>query len=171
MLRTLTATVLVCAIAVPAVADTSQRYKVDGNKKPTVVVKPTYPQKKPVVVVKPNYQHKAPIRQFYTARDLRGIATFAAFAGITYAVIDNVFYQQQGDTYTYVANPPQGNYTVLAETRPTPSAAYVVGSVVHLVPNGSTLVTVNGVNYHHYNNNWFAPIAGSSQFVVVHSPL
>ncbi|QIZ75818.1 hypothetical protein [Ferrimonas lipolytica] len=138
-----------------------------------------------VIVVKPGKHYKTPKHRSYYRRDIRDIATFAVFAGISYAVIDNVFYRQQGDQYVYVSQPPVGSYTVTTtQTTTTPTAAvsataapaasyggYTIGSIVSALPAGHKAVSVDGVSYRQYQGVWFAPIAGSSQFVVVNSPL
>ncbi|TKB58453.1 hypothetical protein [Ferrimonas aestuarii] len=142
---------------------------------------------KRVIVVKPGYHH-LPYRghYHYHHRDLAGIATFAVFAGITYAIVDNAYYQKQGDTYVYVERPPAGDYQVVSTTttvssgtsasgasQPVNSAvsvSYSIGTVVNAAPVGSREVVVSGVHYRELNGTWFVPVAGSSQFVVVTSP-
>lgn len=52
-------------------------------------------------------------RYYYYHNDLVGIATFAVFAGITYAIVHDAYYQQRGNRYVYVESPPVGNYTII----------------------------------------------------------
>ncbi len=124
-----------------------------------------------VIVVKPGHVHRPPPhRLHYSAKGLRDIATFALFAGVAYAVVDNVFYRKQGDQYVYDANPPAGSYTVM--NTPATSGSYHIGSVVssNALPMAARTVTVNGIVYREYEGTWFAPMAGSNQFIVVTSP-
>ncbi|WP_051202084.1 hypothetical protein [Ferrimonas senticii] len=128
------------------------------------------PHHKPVIVVKPNYRpHHKPHKHKYRHRELKKLATFAVFAGATYAVIDNLFYQQRGDHYVFVSQPPQGNYQVVDSG--SGSANYRIGEVVTWLPAGSKSVRVDGVDYRQHAGLWFAPLAGSGKFVVVASPL
>lgn len=69
-----------------------------------VVVKPKYKKKhhhhhNTVVVVQP------PRNRYYHRSRLPEIATFAVIAGISYAIVDNVFYKKSGDRYDYVDSP------------------------------------------------------------------
>ncbi|MEH6530133.1 MAG: hypothetical protein V7735_02170 [Photobacterium frigidiphilum] len=69
-----------------------------------VVVQPKYKKKhhhhhNTVVVVQP------PRNRYYHHSRLPEIATFAVIAGISYAIVDNVFYKKSGDRYDYVDNP------------------------------------------------------------------
>lgn len=68
-----------------------------------------------VIVVKEGYRHRgpAPRHRYYQRDNLAKIATFAVLAGVTYAIVDNVYYKQRGDRYEYVAQPPAGSYRVL----------------------------------------------------------
>ncbi|MGF1878629.1 hypothetical protein L4D77_25525 [Photobacterium frigidiphilum] len=69
-----------------------------------VIVQPKYKKKKhhhhnTVVVVQP------PRNRYYHRSRLPEIATFAVIAGISYAIVDNVFYKKSGDRYDYVDSP------------------------------------------------------------------
>lgn len=69
-----------------------------------VVVKPKYKKKRhhhhnTVVVVQP------PRNRYYHRSRLPEIATFAVIAGVSYAIVDNVFYKKSGERYDYVDNP------------------------------------------------------------------
>ncbi|WP_419175026.1 hypothetical protein [Desulfosediminicola sp.] len=57
-----------------------------------------------------NYR-KAPPRYYHHPRSyhrnhLPSVAAFAMIAGVSYAIIDNMYYRQQGDTYIYMEQPP-----------------------------------------------------------------
>jgi hypothetical protein len=52
-----------------------------------------------VVVVQP------PRNRYYHRSRLPEIATFAVIAGVSYAIVDNVFYKKSGERYDYVDNP------------------------------------------------------------------
>ncbi len=145
-----------------------------ANSKPSVrpPVVGVLPARPPggVIVVKPGQVHRRPARLHYSAKGLRGLATFALLAGVTYAVVDNVFYRKQGDQYVYDANPPAGSYTIM--NTPDTSSSYHIGSVVAAgaLPMGARTVTVNGIVYREYEGSWFAPMAGANQFIVVTPP-
>ncbi|SDK02378.1 hypothetical protein SAMN04488540_11781 [Ferrimonas sediminum] len=129
---------------------------------------------KNVIVVKPGYHHK-PYRNHYSyhRHELARVATFAVFAGVTYAIVENAYYRQQGDSYVYVAQPPAGSYQVVsAEPEPVPATpAYALGQVIQRLPAGSQVVTVDGVSYREHNGVWFAPLQGGKRYVVTASPL
>ncbi|WP_051252472.1 hypothetical protein [Ferrimonas kyonanensis] len=129
---------------------------------------------KNVIIVKPGYHHK-PYRNHYSyhRHELARIATFAVFAGVTYAIVDNAYYRQQGDSYVYVAQPPAGSYQVLSgEPQPVLAAPeYALGQRVQRLPADSRAVTVDGVSYREHEGVWFAPLQGGSGYVVTTSPL
>ncbi|WP_136796246.1 hypothetical protein [Desulfosediminicola ganghwensis] len=63
----------------------------------------------------PSYQArnypKAPFRYYHHPRSyqrnhLPSVAAFAMTAAVSYAIIDNRYYRQQGDTYIYLEQPP-----------------------------------------------------------------
>ncbi|MFI3246577.1 MAG: hypothetical protein R3Y10_08860 [Ferrimonas sp.] len=121
------------------------------------------------IVVRPGQFYRPPARLRYPAKGIQNIATFALLAGVTYAVIDNVFYRQVGNEYVYEGNPPAGNYTVLPSTQATPS--YKVGEIVAAPPASARTIVVDGISYREYDGHWFAPMGGSSQFAVVNPPI
>ncbi|GAL29601.1 hypothetical protein JCM19239_2718 [Vibrio variabilis] len=45
------------------------------------------------------------------------------------------------------------------------------GKVVQLVPENATTVTVDGATFYVDGGDWYAPIAGTSQFVIVEPQL
>ena len=62
-------------------------------------------------------------RYYYYHSDLVGIATFAVFAGVTYAIVHDSYYRRDGVRYVYVRYPPSGNYTILRDNRVGTSSA------------------------------------------------
>ncbi|EGR0036644.1 hypothetical protein FUB09_25820, partial [Vibrio parahaemolyticus] len=68
-------------------------------------------------------------RYYYYHNDLVGIATFAIFAGVTYAIVQDAYYQQRGSRYVYVQNPPAGNYTVISGSDVLPNSASTTTSL------------------------------------------
>ncbi|MDF4601063.1 hypothetical protein P3509_16155, partial [Vibrio parahaemolyticus] len=68
-------------------------------------------------------------RYYYYHNDLVGIATFAIFAGVTYAIVQDAYYQQRGSRYVYVQNPPAGNYTVISDGDVLPNSASTTTSL------------------------------------------
>ncbi|EOB3917542.1 hypothetical protein ACIJC2_000339 [Vibrio parahaemolyticus] len=68
-------------------------------------------------------------RYYYYHNDLVGIATFAIFAGVTYAIMQDAYYQQRGSRYVYVQNPPAGNYTVISDSDVLPNSASTTTSL------------------------------------------
>lgn len=82
------------------------------HRPPYVVRPPRYHSS--FVYVRPGYWYP-PYRgrYYYYHSDLVGIATFAIFAGITYAIVQDSYYRQRGDRYVYVRYPPTGNYTIV----------------------------------------------------------
>ncbi|CAE6901268.1 hypothetical protein ACOMICROBIO_FLGHMIGD_01470 [Vibrio sp. B1FLJ16] len=122
-----------------------------------------------VVVVKPNHRpnhnhnhrpsHNAPSHRSYHRSVLPATAAFMMVAGITYAIIDNAYYKQSGDQYIYVEQPPVSSSQQVSSSQ--------AGQVVDVLPSGVATVSVNGATYYVRGNDWYAPIAGTSRFVVV----
>ena len=107
-----------------------------------------------------------PIRPHYRRWDLPEIATFSVVAGVTYAIVDNLFYKKQGDQYIYVEQPPVNIINTTVTT--SPNSGYPgLGTVIHGLPLGATSVVVNGVSYYVAGGVWYAPMAGTNQFIVV----
>ncbi len=100
-------------------------------------------------------------RSEYGLNGLPAAASFLVLSGITYALIDGLYYQKQNDRYVYVQNPPTST------TVTTTTTSSNIGQVVDALPSGSKTVTVNGVLYYVSGNTWYAPIASSSKFVTV----
>ncbi|WP_372378409.1 DUF6515 family protein [Vibrio natriegens] len=117
-----------------------------------------------VVVVKPDHRpsHKAPSHRSYHHSGLPSTAAILAIAGITYAIIDNAYYKQSGDQYIYVEQPP-----VSSSQQVNSVSSSLSGQVVNTLPSGVVRVTVDGATYYVRGNDWYAPIAGTSKFVVV----
>ncbi len=136
---------------------------------PNLAVASSNSSRPKVIEVKSNYSHKKPSKTTYKNSDLKKSAVFAVFSGVTYAVMDNIFYRWDGEKYTYVPKPPKGHYVVIA-TRPG-KKGYRIGEVISDLPNKYQNVTVNGKQYYHRKDDWFAPRAGTRRFVVVKSPL
>ncbi len=153
---------------------------------------------RPPAVVRPPHHHSTYIsvgsgyryppyrgHYYFYHRDLVDIATFAIFAGVTYAIINDVYYQKSGDRYVYVQSPPAGNYTIIdsnavaltsskTSTQTTNSAQdspYTKGQIVDSLPSNKKTVVVNGQTYFQYQNTWFLPLRDERKYVVVEAPL
>lgn len=152
------------------------------------IAKPHTPSKKvkPVVVIKPGFRpiHKAPVHRVYHHKKMPRSAEIIIIAGITYAVLDNLYYRRERDRYVFVEQPPVAApvittvptsndvATIPAETTPAASQSLVSkGDIVDLLPNDATTVTINGVTFYVDGEDWYAPIAGTSKFVVVEPQL
>ncbi|MGR4990414.1 hypothetical protein ACPV3U_12640 [Vibrio rotiferianus] len=145
-----------------------------GMVSPTLAKPPApKPQKhvKKVVVVKPVYRpvYKAPVHRVYHYNKIPRTATYLVIAGITYAVVDNAYYKRSGDQYIYVEQPP---VSVKSEVNTAGSnVATKAGKVVDVLPTEATTVTVNGATFYVQGSDWYAPIAGTNQFVIVEPQL
>lgn len=114
---------LFCVFATPIASAHNHKphrphYKPHRPKPPVIVVKPHKPHKPhrphykphrpkpPVIVVKPHRPHK-PIKRLkrYLRETLPRRATFAVIAGISYAIIDNIYYEKRGHEYHEVRSP------------------------------------------------------------------
>ncbi|WP_440878740.1 hypothetical protein [Vibrio natriegens] len=161
---------------------------------------------RPPVVIRPPKHHSTYIyvrsghryppyrgHYYYYHRDLVDIATFAIFAGITYAIIQDAYYKKSGDRYVYVESPPAGNYTVIdgnevvsysgsnsatvtkssssTSTNVSPNSPFKKGEIVDSLPSTKKTVVVNGQTYFQYQNAWFLPLRDQRKYVVVESPL
>ncbi|WP_417356720.1 hypothetical protein [Gallaecimonas pentaromativorans] len=135
-----------------------------------------------VIVVKPGYHHYGPppARHYYHhGNALAGIATFAVFAGITYAIVNNAYYRQQGDRYVYVDTPPAGSYRVVNQPGTTTTVTTTTttsvargeglspGTVVDEIVGPTKKVAYEGRLYYIADGIWYLPVDGGSQFVVV----
>ncbi|CAH1520659.1 conserved exported hypothetical protein [Vibrio owensii] len=129
---------------------------------------------KKVVVVKPVYRpvYKAPVHRVYHYNKIPRTATYLVIAGITYAVVDNVYYKRSGDQYIYVEQPPVSVQSEVNTASTTVAANKgMAGKVVDVLPNEATTVTVNGATFYVQGSDWYAPIAGTNQFVIVEPQL
>ncbi|SDH16000.1 hypothetical protein SAMN04488136_109147 [Vibrio xiamenensis] len=117
---------------------------------------------------KPGHPHQNPAPRAYHRSSMPSAASFLIVSGITYAIINGLYYQQHGDQYVYVENPPAKTTTT---TTVTTTSASSVGRVVNVLPNGAKSVSVNGANYYVQGGVWYAPIASSNQFVIVEPQL
>lgn len=111
----------------------------------------------------PLEHHRQPSRHFYDAASLPSAASLLLISGITYAVIDGLYYQRHNDKYVYVENPPVAQQQTIVSSH--------TGTVINALPSGSKTVTVNGVLYYVNVGTWYAPIASSHSFVIVEPQL
>ncbi len=159
---------------------------------------PSYHRPPPVVVRPPHYHttyisvssgyRYPPYRghYYFYHRDLVNIATFAVFAGITYAIINDAYYKKSGDRYVYVENPPAGNYTIIdsndlaltssgtassASSTAASASPYTKGQIIDTLPSTKKTVVVNGQTYFQYQNTWFLPLRDQRKYVVVEPPI
>lgn len=106
--------------------------------------------------------HRQPSMRVYDGASLPSAASLLLISGITYAVIDGLYYQRHNDKYVYVENPPVAQQTIVSSH---------TGTVINALPSGSKTVTVNGVLYYVHAGTWYAPIASSHRFVIVEPQL
>lgn len=138
--------------------------------------KPNRPGYRPPVVVLPSKPHR-PHRPHYKKWDLPKVATFAVIAGLTYAVINDQYYEQKGDTYVHVDNAPNGTTTTVTTSPSTtvttvaPSSGVAAGTMVDMLPSYTKAVTVNGATFYVAAGTWYAPIQGMKKYVVVEPQL
>lgn len=139
----------------PAQLPTYKNKSSHHKQKPSYIYRPT---KKPVVIV-----HK-PSRRSYTHVNLPRATTFVIIAGISYAVIDNAYYKRHNNTYIYVESPP-------VVTTATQDTGYDdtnnFGHLVSELPHYAKKVSVDGATFYVTDTDWYAPISGGSQFVIV----
>jgi len=144
-----------------------------ASAKPHSVYKPS----KKIVVVKPVYRpvKKVPKHRSYYHYKMPKHTSYIVLAGISYAVIDNVYYKRSGDQYIYIENPPvtssSTSIATITTTVESSSSMLDVGSLVEKLPSGTTTVTIDGTTFHVNGSDWYAPIAGSKQFVIVEPQL
>ncbi|MDR9830490.1 DUF6515 family protein [Vibrio sp. FNV 38] len=139
-------------------------------KQPPVTKKKSKP--KSVVVIKPSHRpvHKAPTHRSYHRNHLPKGAAFVLIAGVSYAVINNAYYQRSNDTYVYVEQPPVSSpttQTTTAQTTATPVVSTNHGKIVDVLPSNVTTVTVDGATFYVQGSDWYAPIASTNQFVII----
>ncbi|MDF0534600.1 hypothetical protein PY479_09985 [Shewanella sp. A32] len=124
------------------------------------------------VIVVNNHDHRPSPKVYnYHGNALADLATFAVFAGITYAIVGNNYYRQNGDQYVYVQNPPAGNYTVVSAPNTVASdTSLTPGTVVDVVAGVTKKVAYDGRLYYVANGVWYLALEGGKQFVVVKAP-
>ncbi len=102
-------------------------------------------------------------RNVYERQSLPDAVSFLLLSGITYAVIDGLYYREQGDKYIYVENPPvqadAPSYNIVKKSN--------IGQIVNVLPGDSKTVSVDGVTFYVSGSRWYAPIASSHKFVIV----
>lgn len=162
----LTSTAVIVSLCASAFVSTSAFANRHND---TIIIKPGKPHYKRPVVIKPVPRHRSYHRSYLPAA-----ATFAVIAGITYAIVDNNYYKQSGDTYVYVEQPPavtnttvvtasNNNTTVVATT----NTVLPLGSIVNALPSGAQAVTVGQSVFYVSQGQWYAKLTGQNQFVVV----
>lgn len=127
-----------------------------------------------VVVVKPIYRpiYKAPMNRRYYYNKMPRRASYIVLAGISYAIIDNIYYKRSGNQYVYVEQPPVTTVTKEVTTvTTTQSPAPKIGTIVDLLPDDTVPVSVSGSTFYVKQSEWYAPIAGTNRFVVVEPQL
>ncbi|MDN2482657.1 hypothetical protein ACPV5L_15505 [Vibrio astriarenae] len=139
-------------------------------KQPPVATKK--PKGKSVVVIKPSHRpvKKAPVHRSYHYKKVPAGATFVLIAGISYAVINNAYYKRSSDTYVYVEQPPVSASTTQTTTVTNTAPAIDTsnhGKIVDVLPSNVTTVTVDGATFYVQGSDWYAPIAGTNQFVII----
>ncbi|WP_341503881.1 DUF6515 family protein [Gallaecimonas sp. GXIMD4217] len=99
-------------------------------------------------------------RHSYHRSLLPDLVTFVVLAGVTYAVIDGLYYRKRGDEYRYVERPPAGSYNRV------PSSGLPVGTLVSSVPAGAQSVVIDGTSYLVSGGTWYVPVQGRGYVVV-----
>ncbi len=189
----------------PARPSHPQQRPPSNHRPPNVVRPPSHHRPptyhRPPAVIRPPHHHTSYIsvssgyryppyrgHYYFYYRDLADIATFAIFAGVTYAIINDVYYQKSGDRYVYVQSPPTGNYTIVdsndveltsssagisgsSSATPASTSPYTKGEIVDTLPSTKKTVVVNGQTYFQYQNAWFLPLRDQRKYVVVEPPL
>lgn len=127
-----------------------------------------------VIVIDRPYRHPLPPRyhHFYHRHHLPDGVKLAILAGVTYAIIDDLYYfRQQGNGYAFVAQPPRGEYQLVEEK--TDNEDLAPGTLVTALPAKVKKVIYNHQVYLVAGNTWFLPVKGTStgQYVVVENPI
>ncbi|CAH0537821.1 hypothetical protein [Vibrio marisflavi] len=161
-LRNGTLAVVILGLIAPsiALAEPRQPYKYRKPAKNVVVVKPIY---------RPNYKVPAHRRYYYTKVPKH--ASYIVLAGITYAIIDNIYYKRSGNEYVYVEQPPVTVVKEVNTATAAPTNQPKVGTVIDFLPDGTVPVSVSGSTFYVKQSHWYAPIAGTNKFVVVEPQL
>lgn len=135
------------------------------------------PDRGPHFIVHDGYHHERPgrIPPYYFGYSLPQGVALALLAGVTYAVVDGMYYyRKEGDRYIYVSTPPAGTYTVVEKAASTTSSsALEPGTIVSQLPKSAKKVEYQGQAYYVVGENWYLPVSGNSigNYVVVTNPL
>lgn len=165
-MKILTSTAVIVSLCASTLVSTSA---LANRHNDTIIIKPGKPHYKRPVVIKPVPRHRSYHRNYLPAA-----ATFAVIAGITYAIVDNNYYKQSGDTYVYIEQPPAVTNTTVV-TAPNNSTTVVtntntvlpLGSIISTLPAGAQTVTIGQGVFYVSQGQWYARITGQNQFVVV----
>ena len=131
----------------------------------------------PAIIVHQGYHHPRPrhFSRFYYGYNLPTGVALAVLAGVTYAIVDGMYYYRQtGDRYVYVERPPAGSYTVVeTHNASSHSSALEPGTIISNLPVSAKQVEYKGQAYYVVGENWFLRVASNqdSGYVVVRSPL
>lgn len=130
----------------------------------------------PAIIVHEGYHHPRPrhISPYYYGYNLPTGVALAVLAGVTYAVVDGMYYYRQaGDRYVYVERPPAGSYSVVEAPTPSSSSALGPGAIISNLPVSAKKVEYKNQTYYVVGENWFLKVAGDhdSGYVVVKNPL
>ncbi|WP_117232609.1 hypothetical protein [Vibrio maerlii] len=151
-------TAVICSLTAPlAVAKSHQSHKAS---KKVVVVKPIY---RPI--------YKTPVHRSYHRHKVPKYASYIILAGVSYAIIDNMYYKRSGDTYVYVEQPPVTATTEVITSTTVEVASRQVGTVVDALPLDTVPVSIQGATFYVKQSEWYAPIAGTNKFVIVEAQL
>ncbi|MFA0088690.1 hypothetical protein BCU70_02000 [Vibrio sp. 10N.286.49.C2] len=156
---------LLLTVSSPILA--KQPEKVVPNKTVSKVVSKKTASK---VVVKASHRpiKRAPVLSSFHHKRIPHGAAFVIIAGISYAVIDNTYYKRSNDTYVYVEQVPVVSTTTqTVQVAPAQVVPSHYGKMVNVLPSRVTTVTVNGATFYVDGSDWYAPIAGTNQFVIV----
>lgn len=83
-------------------------------------------------------------------------------AGVTYFVLDNLWYVMHGHDYVQVPSPQSSNVTII--NNPAPATTTVVTS-----PSDMAVVDVNGIRYYVKNGHYFQ-LRSDGQYIEVTPP-
>lgn len=92
----------------------------------TATINPASARPQPGPGPRPMHVPRVEPHRSYHRLDLPTAAAMILISGITYAIIDGMYYRRQGDTFVYVDTPP----TTQPETK-----VYGVGSIIYAVPH------------------------------------
>lgn len=137
------------------------------------VAAPTYATQPPKPIKPPSIQpHPKPGHPNRYHRDrLPHHVKHAVVSGVAYAIVDDLYYRQQGEYFIYVAPPASENKITVSTGGMGKTLKGDYGKVLTKLPSDGKRVAIDGIEYVVIDGIWHAPLIDGQRYVVVQPQL